>query len=468
MHFSAADKIFVLGLGATGGSVVAAALADNASVCAWDDNPEQRRLDPAPGLSLPRNENDARRELQDATLLVWSPGIPHSGENAHPIAREAKKCGLKPVSDVEVFLRGLRAEKNSARVAAVTGTDGKSTTATLIAEFLSADGKHAVPCGNLGPPVLNVARERGTQGQPVYVLELSSFQLTITPSLAAEVAVLVSLAPDHIDWHGSLEKYISAKRAVFHNAASAVIGTDDELSAREAERIQSESGHRSPPCVRVSGRAMPDGGVGVQSDALRDRHGTVADFPDDSPFAARHNRLNAAAAFAAASLLGASRRNAESVLKNFRGLPHRYEIVGERDGVSFVNDSKATTVHAARAALAAEQNIFWIAGGNAKGQNLAPLFSDDNHARHLYAIGNAADELLRHAAAAGISATKHDSLADAFNVAASAAAEFVTKSGEGAVVLLSPACASTDDFRNFADRGNQFRKLAEHRRGVKN
>ncbi|MGR4000758.1 MAG: UDP-N-acetylmuramoyl-L-alanine--D-glutamate ligase, partial [Alphaproteobacteria bacterium] len=375
--------------------------------------------------------------------------------------------------------------QHSPRIAAITGTDGKSTTAVLLTQLLQAGGKNAIACGNLGIPVLAAANQACENPNPIYVLELSSYQLTITPSLAAEVAILVSLAPDHIDWHGSLENYLNAKRAVFNNADRAVIGVDDELSVREANRLEGEANRlegeanrlegeanrleseSSLPCVRVSGRFLPTNGVGVRGDTLCNQNGDLADFPVDSPFSADHNRLAAAAASAAASLLGAPQNRIGDVLNQFQGLPHRYEPIGQADSVSFINDSKATTVHAASAALLNGSNIFWIAGGVPKGQDFNPLFNNLTQVQSLYAIGEAAPLLVAAAQKKGLPAQDLQTLQNAFNAATTDAQKFVRqnsvrKNKQKAIVLLSPACASFDSFSNFAQRGDEFRKLATH------
>ena len=531
--FSHGEKVFVLGLGISGRAAAAAALAAGAKVRAWDDDPACRResasLPELEGLCVVRDEQAGAEALNDTTRLLWSPGIPHDGARAHPLAAVAEERELKPVSDLEVFLRAHSAAHSAARVAAVTGTDGKSTTTKLLEEFLCAGGLDAVSCGNFGTPALALepgrGRGRGAVGAGgtsdassavgaggavgasgaggeesneaggveddgaggteddeagrVYVVEMSSYQLPLTPSLAAEVAVLVSLAPDHLDYHDSLEDYIAAKRMVFDRARlAAVVGVDDELSLAEAKRLQ-ETG--SLPVVPVSGLLLPQlegagAGVGVRDGSLWDAHGLVAPFPSEGSFTRANNRLNAAAAWAAASLLGAPREVVGPVLANFSSLPHRYELLGTAGGISYVNDSKATTVHAAAAALtggeeraiAIGERVFWIAGGRGKGQDFAPLFHPGVSASvaELHCLGEAGAELRALAEAEGrFPVSSHDNLAAAFKAAAGAAEDHARRTGGRAVVLLSPACASFDQFANFAARGEAFRALVSERLG---
>ena len=512
------DGLFVLGLGLTGQSVVQAALAEQIQVSVWDDSPTQREslsenlkstntksantkgantkdTDTKDTNTKDINTKDINKVtfadesqweaiLSATTRLVISPGIPYEGAQAHPLIHLARAQGVTPISDLELFFHGINpnaTNKPNHKVIAITGTDGKSTTATLTEALLQAAGKQAVACGNLSPAIF--AAE--ITPESTLVLEMSSYQIPITPSLTPDAAVLVSLAPDHLDRHGSLENYLEAKRGIFAQASIAIIGVDDPLSRAEYQRLVADnSAFTGKEVIAVSGILPPQTTdqwqeqgqgqiqikVGVQGNSLIDEQGTVCAFPNTTSFASPHNRLNVAAAWTAVRELGVARDCVALALHNFQGLPHRFATVAEVEGIRFINDSKATNIHATIAALqGATSNkavkVFWIAGGQGKQQDFTTLFAalPDSVERGFF-IGEARQELTTHATktrGASFAQNCEGGLEQAVSAATQAAQELCRQTGTQAIVLLSPACASFDQFANFSERGRQFITLVQ-------
>ena len=517
-HNHESNRLFVLGLGVTGRSVVQAALAKQTQVSVWDDNPAQRESLSASlknantkstntkstntkstetkstgakntGASTGTNANASTNAnaitiadksqwenlLPTTTHLVVSPGIPYEGVQAHPLIRLAKTKGVTPISDLELFFRGInnhaktKNQTKKHKVIAITGTDGKSTTATLAEALLQAAGKHAAACGNLGTAIFDAK----INSETIIVLEISSYQIPITPSLAPDAAVLVSLAPDHLDRHGSLENYLNAKRGIFTHASTAIIGLDDALSHAEYQRLASgNSDFTGKNIIAVSGLTPPKNHihVGVQNNQLVDEEGTVCTFPQNGSFASPHSRLSLAAAWAAVRPFGVPRDCLEPTLHNFQGLPHRFATIAEKNGVRFINDSKATNIHATLAALTGATQInaakvFWIAGGQAKQQDFSTLFNAlPNAIEHGFFIGEARKELTSLAIKTRGKAFAQectDGLEQAVHSATQAAQKLHQQTGEQTIVLFSPACASFDQFANFNQRGDKFTALVQ-------
>lgn len=446
----------VLGLARSGLATVRALLASGARVTAWDSRPEARaELVKAlevgapgghgkgngsgkgwavelPGAGMPSPASaEARVVLADPLEIdlsffdgiVVSPGVPL---NRHPIAEKARLAGVPVIGDIELFAVA-RAGLPVHRVVGITGTNGKSTTTALIHHILKSAGIPALMGGNIGLPIL--AQEPLPAGG-VYVLELSSFQIDLTHSLDCDVAVLLNITPDHLDRYDSFLDYAAAKERLFtlqHVDKAAVIATEDDPSRMIASRIN----HR---LVRVSS----------------------ADADDQAMWPALqgpHNAQNAAAARAVCTILGVPAEAIAAGLRSYPGLPHRMERIRERGGVLYVNDSKATNPTSTAPALAAYPAIRWIVGGQAKTADLdacAPWFG---HVRAAYTIGEAgamfADLLAPH--------MKVESCGTLEQAVAAASAD----ADAGETVLLSPACASFDQFRDYEDRGARFRALVE-------
>jgi UDP-N-acetylmuramoylalanine--D-glutamate ligase len=439
----------VLGLGRSGRSACRALLESGARVWAWDDAAPRRAEAAAAGLPIVNLELCNWRRVD---RLVLSPGIPLHHPRPHPLVGQARAAGVAVVGDVELLVESDPAR----RIVGITGTNGKSTTTTLTGALLRAAGLGAQIGGNIGLPVLDLLPY---PPKDIYVLELSSYQLDLTEHLACAVAVILNLSPDHLDRHGGMSGYVRAKSRILHNQRAtdwAVIGVDDDHCRSLFEQLRAERQRRVLP-VAV-GRSLEHGVFVVDGrlyDALDPVPHPVIDLRPIGSLRGAHNWQNAAAAYAAARVLGAEPRAAAEGLRRFQGLAHRMEKVRTIGGVEFVNDSKATNPDAAARALACFEKIYWIAGGQPKDASLEPLMPWLARVRHAYLIGEAA-AAFEQAFRARVPCTRSGDLASALGQAAAAAA----RDPEGdAVVLLTPACASFDQFTDFEARGDAFKAL---------
>jgi len=473
----------VYGLARSGIATVEALLASGARVTAWDAKlaPSPQRGEgrgegvpgsselstaehPHPALSL-QGEGFEIADLDTADLtqfdsLVVTPGLPL---NRHPIAQRAREAGVEIIGDIELFARA-RPELPPHKVVGITGTNGKSTTTALVHHILRTAGVPAAMGGNIGLPIL--AQEPLPEGG-VYVLELSSYQLDLTQSLDCDVAVLLNITPDHLDRYESFEAYAASKARLFEMQSAdgaAVIAGNDRSSRELAELYESrlvptEIGRFAGVdgvslCtdvqIRLFGRNRRTENTLLIGD---DIYGDQSQWPS---LQGPHNAQNVVAAMAAAHALwvdgvGLSDQALSTSLRTFPGLPHRTERVREKDGVLFVNDSKATNPTATAPALAAFPSIRWIVGGQAKTDNLDECAPHFGHVRAAYTIGEAG-ELFARLLAPHMPVANCETLENALNQAAE-------DSQPGDTVLLSPACASFDQFRDFEQRGDRFRDL---------
>jgi UDP-N-acetylmuramoylalanine--D-glutamate ligase len=384
--------------------------------------------------------------------LVMSPGIPHTHPKPHPAAAAARRAKVPLVGDIELLVRSAPA----ARYVAVTGTNGKSTTTALIGHILKESGREVAVGGNLGTPVLSFA-PLGKDG--IYVLEMSSYQLELTQSLACEVAVLLNVTPDHLERHGGMAGYIAAKERIFANqrpTQSAVVGMDDEICRGIVGKLRRE---KRQAVVPISGERAIEAGIyvadGVMTDASGARATRVMDMRKASRLPGRHNWQNAAAAFAAARRVGIAADAAAAGIESFPGLAHRQELIATIDGVRYVNDSKATNADAAARALVCYDAIYWIAGGVPKAGGIEPLRPLFPRIRRAFLIGEAAESFAKTLG----DAVPHRHSGDLATAVTEAREAARSQRVEGAVVLLSPACASFDQFANFEARGEAFRTL---------
>jgi UDP-N-acetylmuramoylalanine--D-glutamate ligase len=445
------EKVAVMGLARSGLLAAQALQSGGANVVAWDDSPAKREAAAAKGVPV---VDLAKSDFAGLKALVLSPGIPHTYPAPHPVAARARAAGTEIIGDIELLARSCP----QARYVGITGTNGKSTTTALIGHILAVAGRKVAVGGNLGPPALSL-EPLGTEG--IYVLEMSSYQLELTQTLAFDVGVLLNITPDHLDRHGGMSGYVAAKRRIFATQAkpqAAVVGIDDDLSRRMAEQLAASVARRVIP---ISAESLAPGGVYVDKGFLVDDMAGAArpmlDLGRAPRLPGQHNWQNAAAAYAATRALGVESVAIVDGIISFGGLAHRQELVATIDGVAYVNDSKATNADAAAKALACYDTVYWIAGGLAKEggiASLAPLFP---RIRHAFLIGKAADEFA--ATLAGrVPFSRCGELAPAVSAAREAARR---ESRKGAVVLLSPACASFDRFANFEERGDVFRRLVE-------
>jgi UDP-N-acetylmuramoylalanine--D-glutamate ligase len=422
----------VFGLARTGQSVVRALAASGSEVVAWDDRADAQAAARAYAQIVDLNS----RDLSDLDALVVSPGVPL---NTHPLAARARAARVPLIGDIELFALA-RPYLPAHRVVGITGTNGKSTTTALIHHVLASAGIPARLGGNIGLPVLDGdPLPAGASGPGVYVLELSSYQIDLTASLDCDVAVLLNITPDHLDrYDEGFAGYAASKERLFalQSAGHAAIIVDEDDTTRAiAERVEER-------------------GAG---DVVRARTTDIAagawDQSQWPALAGPHNAQNAAAAIAALRALGLPDGMIAQGLRTYPGLPHRMERVATRRGVHFVNDSKATNPTSAAPALAAFDRIHWIAGGRAKSAELNACLPHLGHVKAAYLIGEAAPafaEILR----PHVPVSQPGELGLAVREAVDAAAE-------GDTVLLSPACASFDQFSDFEARGRAFREAVE-------
>jgi UDP-N-acetylmuramoylalanine--D-glutamate ligase len=444
------QRVAVLGL-ARSGMTAAEALKDGgAEVLAWDDNAEKRAQATARGVPV---VDLGSADLGGVKALVLSPGIPSTFPKPHKVASRMRDAGIEIISDIELLGRSNR----DARYAGITGTNGKSTTTALLGHIIGDARLQVAIGGNLGVPALSLDT---LDRKGVYVLEMSSYQLELTHSLVFDVAILLNITPDHLDRHGGMDGYVAAKERIFTGQTApqaAIVGLDDNICAGIAKKLAA-SGHRVVP---ISSEHTAPGGVYVSGSNLIDdidgKHTVVLDLANVSRLPGQHNWQNAAAAFAAARCLGISAEAAVRGIASFPGLAHRQELIATIDDVHYVNDSKATNADATAKALACYDDICWIAGGVAKEGGITSLGAFFPRIRHAFLIGEAAPafaETLK----GKVAFTMSGDLATALRQARAEAKP-------GGTVLLSPACASFDQFTDFEARGEAFRRLVTAMKG---
>jgi len=392
-------------------------------------------------------------EWQAPELLVLSPGIPLTHPEPHSVVKLAKNSNTQIIGDIEVFLN----EKTTGKVVGITGTNGKSTTTALIHHILASCGREVALGGNFGTPVMDLP-QLGDDG--AYILELSSYQLDLTPSWRADIAIILNITPDHLDRHGGMDGYVVVKERVFQNQAEdgiAIINFDDAICREMAGRLMEKGVQKIVP---ISVEDELKSGVSVVLGQLVDRSvpGRVwsLDISEMVGLRGRHNWQNAAAAVATVRGLGLRDTEIQAGLETFEGLAHRMELVGHIQGVRFVNDSKATNAEAAEKALASFDNIYWICGGVAKAggiDSLSPYFQKIQHA---YLIGES-EALFANSLEGCVAYSKcHD-----LETATLQAIKDARTKNVDATILLSPACASFDQFASFEARGDAFRRLVK-------
>ena len=443
------DRTLALfGLGSSGLAAAGALRDSGAAVVAWDDEAASRQAAAAAGIDL---REPAAWEWPGLDALVLSPGVPLTHPEPHPVVRGARRAGCPVIGDIEL----LGEAAPDARMVGVTGTNGKSTTTALLGHLLAEAGRTVAVGGNLGPPALSLPA-LGKEG--IYVIECSSYQLDLIDRMRFDTAVLLNISPDHLDRHGDLAGYVAAKRRIFRDRPRggqvAIVGTGDAASRAMLSELEARAGWSLVP-VAV-GRPV-DGGVSVLGGTLHEHDTPVADLSGIDTLPGAHNHQNAAAAFAAARSLGLSRAEAAAALATYPGRPHRQETVAVIDGVRYVNDSKATNGEAARNALVCYPAIYWIAGGRPKADGLEAVLPELRRVRRAYLIGEA-EEAFAEEIGGRVPVERCGELARALEAAHRDAQQERTA---GATVLLSPACASFDQWPSFAARGDAFRSAAE-------
>lgn len=449
------QTVAVVGLGRTGITAAKSLKKGGAKVLAWDDMQAGRDAAKAAGLILTDLE---KTDWSVIDSLVLSPGIAHIKPDPHWTAQRANEHGIPIICDIEIFAKEIAARAPERRpvIIAITGTNGKSTTTSLIGHILNSCGRDAQIGGNIGRGVLDLeAMHSGTH----YVLELSSYQLERTNSLRANSAVFINLTPDHIERHGNMAGYRAAKLRIFDNQQAndiAVIGVDDENGQHIATDLIAKNGRRIIP---ISGSRALGRGVSVINGKLyasiERKSVEICDLRQARALDGQHNWQNAAAAFAAVQGLGLDPVQVGKAILSFGGLAHRMERLGKVLSVSYVNDSKATNAEAAKQALRAYRNIYWIAGGVAKEGGIAPLATELSGVRKAYLIGEAA---LAFRSVLKKQKIAHKISGELRNAILCATRDALSDGHDDPVILLSPACASFDQFKNFEIRGDAFRR----------
>ncbi len=447
----AGRDVAVLGLGLSGLASACALKAGGANPILWDDNGTARDEAARQGFTV---SDLAAADWSRFAALVLAPGIPLTHPKPHWSVARATEAGVEVIGDIELFFRERARTSAPGKVIVITGTNGKSTTAALTAHLLSAAGKRVALGGNIGKAVLDLDP---FAPDLTYVLELSSFQIELAPSLAPDAAALLNVTPDHLDRHGTLENYARIKSSVFaalKPQATAVIGVDDEPSRAIAASL---GGGHAVKRVAV-GRSVETGvfaADGVLQEMEGGREQAKIDLAGIGSLRGAHNWQNAAVAYALARSQGLSAAAIAEGLKSFSGLSHRMEQVARRGKVLFVNDSKATNADAAGKALASFTDIYWIIGGRPKEGGLAGLEPFYPRIVRAYLIGEAADAFAGQLGGQ----VDHVHCGTLARAVEAAAADASRSAANEPVVLLSPACASYDQFDNFAKRGDAFRDL---------
>jgi len=451
------QTVAVIGLARSGLASAKALEAGGATALCWDDSAEARERAEAAGLTLADFNS---RDWSDLAAVVLSPGFPLTHPEPHRYVTMAEAVGAPVIGDIELFALAVNAMPADQRpkVVGITGTNGKSTTTALLGHVFAEAGMDAQVGGNIGRAALDLDPPHAGA---VFVLELSSYQLDLTHSLRCDAAALLNFSEDHLDRHGGMDGYVDAKKRIFRNQQAedaAIVGVDDEHARRIAMAMLAAGDRRVVPIS--SGRALSRG-VYALGGALYDATGSsvrqVAELDAAASLPGRHNHQNIAAAFAAARAIGLGAGAIRDALASFPGLAHRLELVAEIDGVPVINDSKATNLEAVRQALGVYRPIYWIAGGRPKDRSLKPVADLLPRVARAYLIGEAEDLFARELDGA-VEAVR---CGDMETAARRAIADARAEGAPGAVVLLSPACASFDQFKDFEDRGDTFRRIIE-------
>lgn len=456
VHVFKGRRVAVFGLGRTGLATIRALQAGGADVSAWDDSAAARAAAEAQGFVL---DDLNRRDWGDIAALVLSPGVPLTHPAPHRVVELAQAVGAPVIGDIELFALEVLAmpAKRRPKIIGITGTNGKSTTTALIGHILRETGRKVTVAGNIGDAVL--AQDPPRPGS-YYVLELSSYQIDLTQSLQCDVAILLNITPDHIDRHGDFAGYFAAKQRLFAMQGQdgvAVIGVDDAGTSDFYSRLRMQ--RADDQLVPISAGRVVSRGVYALGDQLYEALETaphaMMQLGRAAALPGRHNAQNIAAAYAAVRVLGVGARMATDAIERFGGLAHRQELVGELDGVRFINDSKATNAEAAMQALVCYDPIYWIVGGRPKAGGLAGLTQCYPRIAKAYLIGEAQARFARELDGK----LAYERCGDLATATAAACRDARADGREGAVVLLSPAAASFDQFANFEARGDVFREL---------
>lgn len=448
------SKIAVLGLGKAGASAINALCRAGADIYAWDDgvaSREKLQEQDIKSVHLVEPDNMPWNEIK---LLIMSPGIPLTHPQPHKAVILAKKAGCKIVCDIEVLYQA----QNQAKFIGITGTNGKSTTTSLTGHILKQAGISCEIGGNIGIPALDL---NPLDSNGVYVIEMSSYQLDLIAQTHFNISVFLNITPDHLDRHGDINGYIAAKIHIYDQQGQndcTIIGIDDEYTKAIYNKLKSDN--KIGKIIPISTKEEVAGGIMVKNGVIYDNiSGNTNSYElgslDRLPGA--HNGQNIAAAFASALTIGVNAKDIIPAIQSFHGLKHRIQLVKTINGIKFINDSKATNADATANALRAYEDIYWILGGQMKEGGIESLAEFFPKIRHAFLIGAAQDVFAR-TLDGKVPYTKCETMANAFDLSSEMA---LNEKVDNAVVLLSPACASWDQWPNFEVRGDAFCEMVE-------
>lgn len=442
-YLASYKKVGVLGLGITGRAVYKFFLKNNIDLVCWDDNIKSREDFLA---NFPESIVVNFEEWKDCSHIVVSPGVPLYYPKKHAVVHIAEQNNIEITSDNEIFYNLL---KENAKFVAITGTNGKSTTTALVEHILKESGVKAIAGGNIGTSVLDLPLDKD-----IYVMELSSYQLETVKNFKANYAVFLNVTPDHLERYGTIENYTNSKKRIFNNQDMSdyvIIGVDNPIAAWvfEEQRI------KFPNCVGISGsKEFRDNKniVCCEDNLLTDNFWKEElEVKENIHLHGKHNRENFCAAYAVCSAIGVDGERIVKNMQSFVGLPHRMQFLGNIGHVGFYNDSKATNADAAKPALEYLENIHWLAGGKAKKGGISSLNESYSNIEKAYLFGEAAKEF-----SYSLEGNIQYEIFSNLEEAARQAFDEASSKKNPASILLSPACSSLDQFKNFEERGNHF------------
>ena len=448
VHCFANQRIALFGLGGSGLITAQALIQGGALLDVWDDSETSRTKAAALGLNL---VDLSQADWSQYKALVLTPGVPRTHPEPHWSAKKAISAGVEIIGDIELFCRERARLSPNSPFVAITGTNGKSTTTALISHILREAKFDVQMGGNIGIAILALEPPAPNR---VHVIECSSYQIDLAPSLNPSVGLLLNVTPDHIDRHGTFANYAAVKQRLVQKSGVAVIAIDDDATAAIATKL--------PKAIKVSAGHQAD--VFFEQGLIKNKSGTMlADLRKANALRGQHNGQNAVAAFAACAALGVAPETIAAAFLSFPGLAHRMEQVAKIGEVLFINDSKATNADAAEKALLSFDTIYWIAGGKSKDGGIAPLAALFPKIVKAYLIGAASDEF-----AATLEGKVPFERCVTLDIATASAARDAAATQKPAVVLLAPACASFDQYPNFEVRGDAFRAQVQNLTEVKN
>lgn len=443
----------VLGLGVSGMASLQCLLDHSISVVAWDDSEEKRKQ--AQDLGAKTSS-----DFSGCASLVVSPGIPYA-YNPHELVKQAQNQGVEIIGDIEIFYRSNLAIKTIG----ITGTNGKSTTTALLAHVLDTCGIPSYMGGNIGRPVTDLDVQNDSKEDAIMVLEVSSFQMDLCPSFVPDISVLLNITPDHLDRHGSMGAYAESKARMFQGEGHAVIACDDEYTQGIYKDVLAR-GQRKTYKVSVKNECSAGLGVYIKNGQLIDAMGEsaqdIGNITKIATLAGVHNQQNIVSAYCALRCAGLKGAEIFEAMQTYPGLPHRQFLTHTLNGISYINDSKATNAEATAKALACYNNIYWIVGGRPKAGGLDGLEVFLNKIKHAYLIGESSETFQEWFEQFEAPYSMCETLDKAVSQAHEDAQKSRGEPGGAGTILLSPACASWDQFGSFEERGDAFSHLVHH------